>query len=511
VLEAETPVVVGAAEPGITEDKVIIRDANGLPYIPATSLAGVLRHGFQTIVSANNLDIQAYFGSNEQGSRLIFSDALFVGDQGRVQEELVPVNELCSFHQTIRKEKLSRRDHVRITDRGIAEKGGKFDEQVLYRGARFKVEIELLGHDGDSLDEMFWKSLLGILQAKTFRLGSGTRKGFGRLKVCLDKSTYRVFDLSSPSDLSDYLKKTASVNDSIPGAQRLDAAERVSSSTLKDYSISLKPTSLLLFGAGHGDADADAVFKREAYIHWQGDRPELKSGAESLGLIPASSIKGALAHRTAFYYNKEMKRFSLPNESNLGPEHRPVSIQIDQDAPLETLLAQRDTLNQEIADLEERKQALETASSEQSQPKAAAHLDAWVGNKNEAVAALFGSANQRDALSGRPGLVFMEDIYFNVSSASQEVRPHVFLDRFTGGAKKHALFQEKAIQPNQPLELSIFVDETRLNRYCEAHRLDEQAILRAFHSALQDLKQGRLPLGAKGSSGYGRMKETSKI
>ena len=46
IIEAATPLLVGSGEKGLTVDKLVAKDANNLPYIPATGLAGVLRHAF---------------------------------------------------------------------------------------------------------------------------------------------------------------------------------------------------------------------------------------------------------------------------------------------------------------------------------------------------------------------------------------------------------------------------------------------------------------------------------
>ena len=44
VIEAETPLAVGSGEKDILTDALVATDVNGLPYIPGTAIAGVLRH-----------------------------------------------------------------------------------------------------------------------------------------------------------------------------------------------------------------------------------------------------------------------------------------------------------------------------------------------------------------------------------------------------------------------------------------------------------------------------------
>ena len=44
IVEAVTPIAIGTGSKDILTDAPVVRDINGLPYIPATSLAGVIRH-----------------------------------------------------------------------------------------------------------------------------------------------------------------------------------------------------------------------------------------------------------------------------------------------------------------------------------------------------------------------------------------------------------------------------------------------------------------------------------
>ena len=50
VLEAETPLVVGGGNNELSTDRPVAKDANGLPYIPGTSLTGVLRQDRKSVV-----------------------------------------------------------------------------------------------------------------------------------------------------------------------------------------------------------------------------------------------------------------------------------------------------------------------------------------------------------------------------------------------------------------------------------------------------------------------------
>ena len=44
VVEAASPLAIGTGATHILTDSPVVTDINGLPFIPATSLAGVIRH-----------------------------------------------------------------------------------------------------------------------------------------------------------------------------------------------------------------------------------------------------------------------------------------------------------------------------------------------------------------------------------------------------------------------------------------------------------------------------------
>ena len=43
IIEAETPLAIGSGQSTIMTDSPVIRDVNGLPYIPGSTIAGVIR------------------------------------------------------------------------------------------------------------------------------------------------------------------------------------------------------------------------------------------------------------------------------------------------------------------------------------------------------------------------------------------------------------------------------------------------------------------------------------
>ncbi|MDE7190789.1 MAG: hypothetical protein K2N96_11695, partial [Muribaculaceae bacterium] len=77
VIEAATPLAVGSGEKDILSDSLVATDANGLPYIPGTAVAGVLR-------SMTSPDRMFGYHDNEggRGSEIIFTSAKILNHEG---------------------------------------------------------------------------------------------------------------------------------------------------------------------------------------------------------------------------------------------------------------------------------------------------------------------------------------------------------------------------------------------------------------------------------------------
>ena len=196
-VESETAISVGSGEKGLLTDRLVAKDANGLPYIPGTSLAGVLRHSLSSENFIN--DIFGSGGDQGKGSRLIVSSALLVGEDGKtVIEGLKNISLHSGYYSYF--ERLPERDHVRMTDKGAADSvnHGKYDEQLVHKGTRFVFEMELIGDENDSEQ---WLKLLQTFASPVFRIGAGTRKGFGKLKIISDKSKFKIFNLTETDQL----------------------------------------------------------------------------------------------------------------------------------------------------------------------------------------------------------------------------------------------------------------------------------------------------------------------
>jgi len=382
ILEAETPLFVGSGQSSLLKDALVQKDINGLPMILGTSIAGVLRHQFDE-KTGNNI-----FGDdkpNGNASLLKVSSAYLMINESKVSEGIIDENEILNHF-----ENLPSRQHVRITDKGVADtdKSGLFDNEIVHKGLRFMFEIEFLSSENEDKN---WKELLMKIQSPTFRLGSGTRNGYGKLKVY--KIFNQTYDLTKKEDFEDYLNFNPSFNSNLK-FEEPEIDLNISSNNFIHFQLKLQPDSFFIFSEGYGDDQVDNKPLEEIVAEYkdQGINFETKQT-----VLPASSIKGAIAHRVAFHYNKLMKNYS---DNQAGQ----------------------------------------------------------IGTDNYAVNELFGVAG-KDVSDPKAGNVFIDDIFLTKDQVNNnKIFNHVAIDRFTGGAMEGALFSEKVSSlQEKELIINIFV------------------------------------------------------
>ncbi|MDF1884324.1 hypothetical protein JHD49_10255 [Sulfurimonas sp. SAG-AH-194-C21] len=270
IIEADTPLKVGSNASDFLQDNPIQKDWNGLPMILGTSIAGVLRKDFN-----ENL-VDDIFGK-DNGSKVIFSNALLLDENMQVNEGLL--QKKTPFLQLF--DILPIREHTSMTDKGVVKEHAKFDEEVLYKGTRFKFSIEMIDN------EQSFEQILDLLSIASFRLGGGSSKGFGKLKILSIKTG--IFNLAS------YENYTSTLNHQLSIEYKVQSK---ASQTHTKYTLSLTPDDFFIFGSSFGDDEADSTPIYEKVVDY-----DSKKLSDKQLLLPASSIKGAIAHRTTFHYN----------------------------------------------------------------------------------------------------------------------------------------------------------------------------------------------------------------
>jgi len=458
-IELTTPLHLGNGLPGEVTDAGVATDANGLPAVPGSSLAGSLRSALRErsgaqaaadIFGDSLSDKEANRARKESGlpsrsSRISVSWACIHDADDRPVEGIATEADevlLAAREPTLR-------DHVRIDSRGAAEERGKFDELAVHAGHRFTFEMELVATADDPDDEESWNALLGILCSGDLRIGGKSRRGFGAFKPV--RIAQAVFDLSDPEGFTAYRDHPVSLTASADGLseRELDPA----SSSAPFATLRLKPRGLWMFGGGADVAEntrgVDLAPVRDTRIVWTEDKAEVIA---DVVYLPGSSVKGALSHRIAYHYNRIAGIFAKTDEHPDGVEDPSLA----------------------------------------SGPE-----------NNPAVKLLFGYVKTKEE-KGLRGRVLIDDVYLSPEVPDLRV-PHVKIDGFTGGAFPGALFDERpllGLPPEIPaMEISVRLLETEaILKEAEGPRA-----LEALKAALEDLSTGDLPLGGGVNRGLGAM------
>lgn len=413
VLEAETPLVIGSGRKTMLTDAAILKDINGFPYIPGTSIAGILSHALDEKTKGSFFGVKSTSKENDndsKGSDIIFSEGKIIDLKGNVIDG---ISNLSETDFSNRFKRLPKRNHVCLTNKGVAKNAGKFDEEVIYKGCRFAFDIEMVAKSGDiDSTSSFFDEVLSSLYSATLRIGGGTRNGFGKMKVHEIKK--RTLILSNKCDLAKYLNYSSNLSSNYADWDTLKKSS--TDEGWITYELTLKPNDFFSFGAGFGDKVVDDIQVREECIEWN-DKNE--GTFKEKYLIPATSLKGAIAHRVAFYSN-----------------------------------------------LKEGKYAMQIQAKE---------FDNYSGGMNKAVGLLFGYQKDKEDL--RRGICIFNDLFVEKNEKKEKVFNHVSIDRFTGGAIDGALFSEKVIDGRDlKLKTTIMVKDTGEEGLTDALECLERAL-----------------------------------
>ncbi len=398
-IELCSPLLIASGQSNDDFDANLLRDANDLPMIPGTSLAGVLKHLAQD--SSNKILIQL-LGDMEHRSCLQTSSAMVHNSQNQVCEGLlldIENDELLDF---LHQHEPMVRDRVALNERGVAVDKGKYDFIAVPSGARFSFELRLQTETNHKIQ---WQMLLSLLNTPQFRLGQKTRSGLGQVKVIdvyqftanlLEQADQQRFH-RLPKRLGDMTGMQAMAMDSI---QPNDAAKNN-----KQYHLDVQAEGGLRVGQGHYAFDhspskpADALIWSEPRIQWLGT--EQACIQKHQRVIPASGIKGALVHRTLYHYRRLTQDFIDETSNNKAKDFSHIELP-------------------------------------------------------EALQGLFGIVTQDNSIPAQAGCIMIDDVYLDDKNMQVTTRQHNSIDRFTGGTRDHVLFAEEILwQPRFSIHIAL--------------------------------------------------------
>ena len=284
VVEATSPISIASGGDDPMLDTPLVRDPNGLPMLPATSIAGVLKDAL------NPETAKPLLGFEGARSAVSISDGLIHWSNDRPRDGLLLAEDAIKIDPLARwlvDGSPIQRQHVRISDAGVVDGDGKFDRSACPAGSRFTFEMSIRHEaDDDPLRPLIEAIHSGV------SMGGATRSGYGRL-ICIREAIEQV-DLRENRE--GYL--TLISNGTLD--QEFEFRDVSSAQSMNSIKLRLKSEGPLLIGGDSSDANIDSAPYAEAYIEWSSD-----GGArQTRYVIPGSSIKGPLRHRMAYHAAK---------------------------------------------------------------------------------------------------------------------------------------------------------------------------------------------------------------
>ncbi len=189
---------------GSIADSVLIRDAEGLPYLPGRTLKGIIREGARTLVYAKP-ELEAIhrkiFGKPAgEGSNSYLSGSLRVG-----RADLLSAlrDSLLAFpyqeRQQYLKDLTTIRHQIAIdADKGVTQKHSLRGIECGIAGLQFGCDVSMAG-----LHEEFADRWLQAACSAVCNIGSGKNRGMGRCLIVCD--TWKGRKVTLPQEIPEVL------------------------------------------------------------------------------------------------------------------------------------------------------------------------------------------------------------------------------------------------------------------------------------------------------------------
>ena len=198
----DAPLLVGSGEDEKADMDQLLT-ADGIPFIPGSSMAGVLRSYLEQ--AAGLREAEALFGTLGWTQRTNGK----CGEDGIVlelQSRILVYDTLLKNSYTV------RRDGVRLNEGKTSDENMKFDMQAVETGADCRLRLEIIIRDSQAMDHLEAaidrdlarvKYCVSGLKRGSLRLGAKKNRGFGKLEV--RRARYRTFRMDDRDDFQAWL------------------------------------------------------------------------------------------------------------------------------------------------------------------------------------------------------------------------------------------------------------------------------------------------------------------
>lgn len=271
-LDLKSPLIIGSGKNSDGIDITVVKDQEGKPYIPATSMTGVLRHFFferLTFPQKWCRQVDYFWGRESKNKEENCQSAMIMHDLKTKDQALIKVRDGLKIDNSI----------------GTAVSGCKYDYEVVEPVIGFDLEMEITLRAAYKT-EVFCEilaALVNALEKEEISLGAMTTKGFGRCRL----ETYQCcfFNFEKKEHVLAWL------NREFPGGEEQDfkVQGRI---TKEDKEFSIKAdffikNSLIVrsYSGSPKDPDAVHITSQDKYV------------------LPGTTVKGAVRNRAVRIIN----------------------------------------------------------------------------------------------------------------------------------------------------------------------------------------------------------------
>jgi CRISPR/Cas system CSM-associated protein Csm3 (group 7 of RAMP superfamily) len=285
IIENTSPMVIGTGE-GEYSNLEVIKGYDGSPYIPASSLVGVMSHHFSSKRSGIGKLPHLTSLTKEEEDYFWGSMGVPGSDDSGIQSHLM-LDDLLPINTP----KVVIRDGVAIDPaKGIAKDKAKYDYEIVEPGAAFSLSGEVTIREGFKREVILAivKWLILELANGNISAGAMTTKGMGRIKL----RDFAVFGFQFPSDGQLWLEFIESRNNyQLIESQKMDIDksnhEAVSKNDLViEAEFTLKGSLII------GSYSSDPEKPDKSHI-----------GSNGKPVLTGTSIKGAIRDRATKILN----------------------------------------------------------------------------------------------------------------------------------------------------------------------------------------------------------------
>lgn len=453
---AVTALHVGGCGDTPDTDLPLARNGEDKWYVPGTSLAGVLRAWCVKAFGDSLVNDLWGFQKDDKGhaSFVLVEDAVVELPPGAVSET---------------------RDGVGI-DRawGVAAEGIKYDRAVLPRGSKLnlKMAVDLITSKAEQSKAVI-AHLLDALARGEIHLGAARTRGLGRVKFKLNEERCSCQGLSTRAGILKTLKT---------GGERVEPEkwkDPIRPARLPRLEITIKwhPRSGLMVNAGYQGIAVDMLPLVSG-----------KDGGVALTL-PGSAIKGSLRNHAERIVRTLLERDAPGNATDRQNFMKQLELPL-----IDEIFGAR-------AKKKKTHKGLGALSIADCYAVEMMNSEAWA-KVQQAKAAPQDSSERwelrqfTDPACALPEALQAEQ-FAAVKQQRFEIRHHVAIDRWTGGAAEGALFSVLAPTEAEWEDMSLTLDLNRLPEHLPGVML---VLL-----VLRDLASNRLPLGFATNRGMGEI------